>query len=45
MAQKKHFDATNATQKKISRLIGTVYEQSRKNTLNAIFAEKKIIGS
>ena len=39
MAQKKHFNATTAPQK-ISRLIITISQKSRKNTWNALFLQK-----
>ena len=39
MAQKEHFNAINAPQK-ISQLIITISEKSRKKTLNAFFCQK-----
>ena len=46
MAQKKYFDAANATQQKnLADWLVQFLKISRKNTLNAIFAEMSIVGS
>ena len=45
MAQKKYFDAINATQNKTQQIDNYSFWKIKKNTLNEIFAEMFIVGS